>query len=147
MNAWSPPKPPPIPSSPPLDLGAIDRSDLQHLADADGDNTPAVMTPGGSTPFRRGFVKNISGKWAEFHASPIKYVKLTASGRKVEDTRPDSATRMGMNSFTRRRQLIEERVRSPPKPKGVGGSSSATFDSPSFNRDLDELSPNFRQSL
>ena len=87
------------------------------------DATPAVLTPGGSTPFRRGFVRNISTKWTEFHSVPRLYTRLTNSGRQVQDARPESATRVGINSFTRRRKLIEEQVGSPSKatlpPEGL----------------------------
>ena len=50
------------------------------------------------------------------------YMRLTLSGRKVEDSRPDSASRMGMNSFTRRRKLMEEHL-SPDKLPDAAGAN------------------------
>jgi hypothetical protein len=75
------------------------------------------LTPGGSTPFRSGFVKNISNKWTEFHSVPRLPFRITTSGRRVEDKGHESARAMAPNSFTRRRNLLEENMGSPPERK------------------------------
>jgi hypothetical protein len=116
LTDWSPPRPPPQPASPPLDLTKLDQSELSRLAEMESTNG-VPLTPGGSTPFRSGFVKNISNKWTEFHSVPRLPFRITTSGRRVEDKGHESARAMAPNSFTRRRNLLEEIVGSPPERK------------------------------
>ena len=116
LRDWSPPRPPPQPASPPLDLTKLDQSELSRLAELESTNG-VPLTPGGSTPFRSGFVKNISNKWTEFHSVPRLPFRITTSGRRVEDRGHESARSMAPNSFTRRRKLLEEIVGSPPERK------------------------------
>ena len=116
LTDWSPPRPPPQPASPPLDLTKLDQSELSRLAEMESTNG-VPLTPGGSTPFRSGFVKNISNKWTEFHSVPRPFFRITTSGRRVEDKGHESARAMAPNSFTRRRNLLEEIVGSPPERK------------------------------